>query len=106
MSGLGAASKLSRAAWRKALERTKPPTASASMVHIAAAAIRRAASELSRMLVAKGGIFQCVSQAAHGLDQAGTEFLAQPAHEHFDGVGVAVEILVIEMLDQLGARHH
>ena len=35
-----------------------------------------------------------------------TELLADAADEDLDGVGVAVEILVVEMLDQLGARHH
>ena len=43
-----AASKLSSAAVRKALDTKNPPTANAPMVQIAAAAIRRAASELSR----------------------------------------------------------
>ena len=32
------------------------------------------------------------------------ELAAQPPDEHFDGVGVAVEVLVVEMLDQFAAR--
>src|SRR5580698_928327 len=103
-------SKLPSTALRNALDRTKPPTASASIAQIAAAAIRRAASELKpselnrKMLGAKGRIFQAVAQAAHGLDQIGVQLFAQPADEHFDGVGVAVEILVVKMLDQFAAR--
>src|SRR5580698_4511635 len=103
-------SKLPSTALRNALDRTKPPTASASIAQIAAAAIRRAASELKpselnrKMLGAKGRIFQAVAQAAYGLDQIGVQLFAQPADEHFDGVGVTVEILVVKMLDQFGAR--
>src|ERR1700744_3507086 len=99
--------KLSSAALRKALDSTTPPTTSPSMVQTAAAAIRRAASELSRKMAGpKGGIFQAVAQAAHRLDQIGIQLFAQPADEHFDGVGVAVEILIVKMFDQLGARYH
>src|SRR3984957_12138772 len=98
-------SKLPSTALRNALDRTKPPTASASIAQIAAAAIRRAASELNRkMFGPKGRVFQAVAQAAHCLDQIGVQLFAQPADEHFDGVGVAVEILVVKMLDQFGAR--
>ena len=38
----------------------------------------------------------------HDID---AELLAQAPDEHLDGVGVAVEILVVEMFDELGARH-
>src|SRR6185312_9419804 len=106
MSLTNVSSKLSWTALRKALERTKPPTTSASIAQIAAAAIRRAARESSRkMFGTKGRIFQAIAQAAHRLDQIGVQLFAQPADEHFDGVGVAVEILIVEMLHQFGARH-
>src|SRR5579872_180380 len=86
------ASKLSSAALRNALERTAPPTTSPSMVQIAAAAIRRAASELSLNSAGpQRGIFQTVAQAAHSLDQIGVQLLAQAADEDFDGVGIPVE---------------
>lgn len=49
---------------------------------------------------------QAVAQAADGLDPVGADLLAQPADEHLDGVGVTVEVLVVEMLDQLGAADH
>src|SRR3954462_4074510 len=103
------ASKLLRAAARQAADSTSPPSTRHSMVQIAAVAIRRAASELSRMpegLFGFGGRVEAVTQAAHGLDQIGVQLLAQAADKDFDRVGVAVEILVIEMLDQFGARHH
>ena len=49
---------------------------------------------------------QQIAEPAHGLDDVDVELLADAADEHLDGVGVAVEILVVEMLDQFGARHH
>src|SRR6202035_5109556 len=49
---------------------------------------------------------QEIAQSAHGLDDVDVEFLADAADEHLDGVGVAVEVLVVEMLDQFGARDH
>ena len=59
-----AASKLFCAAMRKALDSTTPPTASPSMVHIAAAAIRREDRESSLgRRAAQFGIFQANSQA-------------------------------------------
>src|SRR5579871_4915309 len=69
----------------------------------------RTASELRRMprsLCARGGWRQQISETAHGLDDVDVELLADTSHEHLDGVGVAVKILVVEMLDELGARHH
>src|ERR1051325_2678486 len=89
---------------RNAFDRMSPPATSASTVHTAAAAIRRKASELS--LIALGRrIVETIAQTAHGLDQVGVEFLAQAADEHLDRIGVAVEILLIEVLDEFGARH-
>ena len=45
-----------------------------------------------------------VAEAARGLDDVDAELLAQPADEDFDRVGIAVEVLLVEMLDDLGAR--
>ncbi len=45
------------------------------------------------------------SEKVEGFD-AGAELLAQAADEDLDGVGVAVEVLVVDVLGQLGARHH
>src|SRR5215467_1680434 len=62
----------------------------------------RSASELARI----AGRSQEESQATDGLDDVDAELFADPADEDFDGVGVAVEILVIEVLDELGPRYH
>src|SRR5882762_5475663 len=62
----------------------------------------RSASELARI----GGGCEKVAEAAHGLDDVDAELLADAADEDLDGVGIAVEVLVVEMLDQLAARHH
>src|SRR5690242_1815648 len=92
---------------RKALDKTAPPTASPSRVHTAAAAIRRddRDSSLSRR-AAQFGIFQRIAKPAHRLNEARVEFLAQAAYEDLDRVGVAVEILVVKMLHQFGARYN
>src|SRR5256885_11300741 len=63
---------------------------------------RRSASELAR--ITRRG--EKIAQAADGLDDLDAELLANAADEHLDGVGVAVEVLVVEVLDQLGARDH
>src|SRR5882724_1579615 len=107
MSACRVASKLFCAAMRKALDRTMPPATSPSMVHTAAAAIRRddRDSSLSRR-AAQFGIFQRIAKPAHRLNKARVQFLAQAADKNLDRIGVAVEILVVEMLHQLGARYH
>jgi len=40
-----------------------------------------------------------IAEAAHGLDHVDADLLAQPADEDLDGVRIAIEVLVIEMLD-------
>src|SRR3569623_212318 len=47
-----------------------------------------------------------VAEATLGVDHFLRQLLAQPADEHFDRIGVAVEVLVVEVLGQLGAAHH
>src|SRR5579871_2439134 len=88
---------------RKALDRMRPPATRASTVHTAAAAMSRKASELNLIVLGRR-IVETIAEATHRLDEVGVELLAQAADEHLDRVGVAVEILVIEMLDELGAR--
>src|ERR1700674_1161022 len=63
---------------------------------------RRCASELTYI----GRRAEQVTEATHGLDHVVAELLAQAANEHLDGIGIAVEVLIVEMLDELGARHH
>src|SRR4029079_17421989 len=85
----------------------KPAIGSTSSVHAAAVANRRKASELKRMSSARAGrVAQAVAKSAHGLNDVDGDFLAQAPDEHLDGVRIAVEILLVEMLDKLGARHH
>src|SRR5688572_5486672 len=81
---------------------TTPAMASTSSVHRAAVANSRKASELS--VIAFLG--QPVAETAHRLDHVGRDLLAEAADEDLDRVGVAVEVLVVEMLDQLRARDH
>src|SRR5689334_5891202 len=70
----------------------------------------RTASELRRMmppsLGARRGWRQQISKAADRLDDVDLELLADAADEYLDGVGVSIEVLVVEMLDELRARDH
>src|SRR5471032_1872402 len=50
-------------------------------------------------------IVETIAKAAHRLDEIYVELLAQPADKHFDRVGVAVEVLIVEMFDEFGARY-
>src|ERR1700730_12227261 len=49
---------------------------------------------------------QQVTQSPHGLNDIDFQLLADAADKHFNGVGVAVEILVIQVFHQFGARDH
>src|SRR5277367_6750642 len=49
---------------------------------------------------------QQIAKAPHRLDDIDVELLADAADENFNGVGVAVEVLVVKMFDQFGTRHH
>src|SRR6516165_5680904 len=62
---------------------------------------RRKASELARI-----GRCQQITETAYRLDYIDAELLANAPDEYLDRVGVPVEVLIIEMLDQLGARDH
>src|SRR3954454_6929887 len=79
-----------------------PAIGSTSKFQAAAVAKSRNASELVVIALLR----QPVAQAADGLDHVGWDLLAQPADEYLDGVGIAVEVLLVEVLHQLGARHH
>src|SRR5438105_3196780 len=61
----------------------------------------RSASELARI-----GRREEIAEAAHGLDDVDAKLLADAADKHLDGVAVAIEVLIVEVLDQFGARHH
>src|SRR5690606_16873807 len=77
-----------------------PATGRISIVDATAVASSRKASELSLI----GLLGEPVAKAADGLDQVGRDLLAQPADEDLYRVAVAIEILVVEVLHELGAR--
>src|ERR1700741_92385 len=62
---------------------------------------RRKASELARI-----GRRQQITETAYRLNDIDAELFANAPDENFDRVGVAIEILVVEMLDQFSARNH
>src|SRR3982751_1791311 len=70
-------------------------------VHAAAEKNRRSASELARI-----GRGEKITEPAHGLNHVDAELLANAADENLDRVGIAIEVLIVEMLDQFRARHH
>src|SRR5215467_13249322 len=78
-----------------------PATTSITTVQVAAEKNSRSASELARI-----GQCQQIPQAPYRLDHVDPQFLANAADKDLDRVGVAVEILIVKMLDQFGARHH
>src|SRR6185503_1917710 len=49
---------------------------------------------------------ETVTEAADGGDDVGAQFLADARDEYLDGVRIAVEILVVDMLDELGPADH
>src|SRR5262245_45694668 len=79
-----------------------PVTTRITTVQVVAEKKSLRASELRRIARRR----EQIAEPAHGLDDVDAELLADAADEHLDGVGVAVEILVVEMLHQLAARDH
>src|SRR5712671_1706849 len=79
-----------------------PVTTRIKTVQVVAEKKRRRASELRRIARRR----EQVAEPAYGLDDVDAELLANAADEDLDGVGVAVEVLVVKMLDQLAARDH
>src|ERR1700752_4399909 len=78
-----------------------PAATRITTIQVVAEKNSRSASELARI-----GRGKQVAEAAHGLDHVDAELAADAADEDLDRVGVAVEILVVEVLAQLGARDH
>src|SRR5687768_16917817 len=81
---------------------TAPATKRAIALPPAAISATRSESELVRILSRPDPI----SHATHGLDQVDAELLSQAPYEHFDGVRIPIEVLVVEMLGELRPRHH
>src|SRR6185437_698909 len=108
-SNLSRESKSPSTAARNIPESTKPPTSNASSVHTAAAAINRPESESSlggSFVPSSVRNFETIAKAAYRLNQIGIELLAQTPDEHLYRIRVAVEILIVKVLHQLGARYH
>src|SRR5580704_14274325 len=91
-------SKARSTAWRYSVESAMPVTMRITTVQAVAHRNRRSASELARI-----GRREQITETAHGLDHVNAELFADAADEYFDGVGIAVEILIVKMLDKLGA---
>src|SRR5215831_2161548 len=79
-----------------------PVTTRITTVQVVAEKNSRRASELRR--IARWS--EQIAKPAHGLDDIDAELFANAADEHLDGIGVAIEVLVVEMLDQFAARDH
>src|SRR5665213_1554100 len=77
-----------------------PAAMSASALHSDAAAMRRKASELVFSIAWND---DAIAKPADCLDDVRRHLLAQPADENLDRVRVAIEVLIVEMLDQLSA---
>src|SRR5580698_8693822 len=61
-------------------------------------------SSLRRIVVLnRAGDIETVAKSAHRLNQVGIELPAQTPDEHFDRIGIPVEILVVKMFDKFGA---
>src|SRR5512134_1330185 len=77
-------------------------TGRTTSVHAAAEATRRKARELGLIAVVR----EAVAEPPDGRDDVDWKLLAQASDEHLDRIGVAVEVLLVEMLDQLSAGDH
>src|SRR5215212_1485609 len=70
-------------------------------VQAAADKNKRSASELVRIWHV-----QEVAEPAHGLDHVHAELFSNSTDKYLDRIGVAIEVLVVEMFDQFGARYN
>src|SRR6478735_12822686 len=81
---------------RAATSATPPPAASV----VGVAGVNAPASLAAAGFV---GVVEAVTEATDGGDDIGTQLLADAGDEHLDGIRIAVEVLVVDVLDQLGA---
>src|SRR5690606_4742497 len=51
-------------------------------------------------------VVEAVAKSTDGSDHVGTQLLADASDENLDRVRIAVEVLVVDVLDQLGAADH
>ena len=73
-----------------------PAIGNTRRVHTAAVANSRNASELSRI----AAVGHPVAKPANRLDHVHGDLLAQSPDEHLDRIGIAIEILLVEVLDE------
>src|SRR5262245_55539490 len=83
-------------------ESTIPVTRRITTVQVVAEKKSRSARELRR--IARRS--EKVTKAADGLDHIDSKLLADTTDENLNRVGIPIEVLVIEMLDQFAARNH
>src|SRR5665647_732157 len=62
-----------------------------------------AAASFARRFV---GIVEAVAKSTDRRNHVGAQLLANPGDEDLDRVRIAVEILIVDMLDQFGAADH
>src|SRR5258706_3721601 len=70
-------------------------------VQAAADKNNRSASELVRIWH-----MQEIAEPAYGLNHVHAELFSNTADKYLDRIGVAIEVLVVEMFNQLSTRHH
>src|SRR5688572_13788207 len=79
-----------------------PVTTRMTTIQVVAEKNSLRASELSRI----AGRREQISEPAHRLDDVDAELFSDAADEYLYRVGVAIEILIVQMLDQLAARNY
>lgn len=47
-----------------------------------------------------------IAEAPDSVNEFGRYFSAKPAHENLDGVGVPIEILLVQMFHEFGTRNY
>src|SRR5689334_8401573 len=78
----------------------KPASGSTRKVQTADVANRRKASELIRIAVQA----HAVTESAHRLDNVRWDLLAKTPDEHFYRIGIAIEILIVQVFDEFRPR--
>src|SRR5262245_41866673 len=69
---------------------------------LTAVAVRKSRRARELACIRRG--IEQIAQTANGLDQIDAELLSQAPDKNLDGVGIAVEVLIVEMLNEFGAR--
>src|SRR4051794_36069574 len=91
--------------WRAGASPAQPGPAS-SHAAASAAGTGDVSEPASRPAAGLVGVVEAVTEATDGGYHIGTQLLANAGDEDLDRVRIAVEVLVVDMLDQLGAADH